>query len=601
MTNLQIWQIYYDENSKNCLDPGFIPYDNTGKSTFFFENEVIIDIWRSQRKIWQKSNYVGVLSWRFKEKTNLTSEFVLNFVDEYPNKDVYSLSPVRMNQLPSHYSETGFNKVIDLCEIVDRHNVFPFKLAGYSPKYGKDFRCYCNFFICRPEIFDDYVENYLLKLYNWMRTCNDENLLDMLSRLIPHRNQLYTFHTFLMEGLFERYVAHKEYTFEYIQEEYKPAITKSNVFKRLQNISGIRKRAPKKPIHEGVNLIGFINGDFGLGESCRMIKQSLDSEKIPHVVNEVIADRHKLSDHYETTRIQKYQTNLIVINPDNISLLPKNYMTDKYNIGVWFWELETLPSLWKKIAIEFDEIWTASSFLFDVFKKQLPHTVIKMIKPPISIPPILDKNECKDMLGIGTNTFLCSFVFDCYSDCYRKNPVGVIEAFKKCFTDGQDCKLIIKSQNATDPELAMLIAAIDNDKRIQHISNFYSREEMNVLMNATDVYISLHRSEGFGLSLMEAILLGKPTVSTNYSGNTDFCKTEWCELVDFDMIDVDQKSRLYRIIMANEPARWADPITEDAAMKLKKIYDNLETYNEKAKIGMQWILDNYNTNSLVFV
>lgn len=214
---LAIWQIFFDDNSFSCLDKGLIPYDNRNNLTLFFEGEVIIDVYDNQKERWKKSDYVGVLSWRFKEKTNLTYELIANHIrNSKSNVDIYNLLPISYDGFNSPFSEVGFLNTRSICKIIDKHNLFPFKLHGYNSNGTTKFRSFCNYYICKPEIFEDFVNNYFKKLFMWLQTCNDPDLLNDLRIMITHRGQLYPIHPFLMEGLFECYVEYKQCSFERI-------------------------------------------------------------------------------------------------------------------------------------------------------------------------------------------------------------------------------------------------------------------------------------------------------------------------------------------------------------------------------------------------
>ncbi len=222
--NISIWQIYFDQTSLSKIDSGFIPYSNIDKETIFFENEVIIDIFKNHKPVWGKSDYAGVLSWRFKDKTGLTlSDIKNNINDSAQRKDVYSLPPASYYSLPHFHLINGFENVIALCQLVDKHKVFQFNMV-VSDKDVR-FKAFCNYWICKPEIFSDYVENYLIKLCDWLQTCNDPELISQLSKLIKYRGQLYTAHVFLLEILFERYVQYKGYSYDYIVH---PSLKKTN-------------------------------------------------------------------------------------------------------------------------------------------------------------------------------------------------------------------------------------------------------------------------------------------------------------------------------------------------------------------------------------
>lgn len=349
-------------------------------------------------------------------------------------------------------------------------------------------------------------------------------------------------------------------------------------------------------INTGVNICGFTCGGFGISVIATSIISALDRLRVPYIINSFIPPSHTGINNKKSIK-QKYQSNIICCNPDTLKLLPSNYLSNKYNIGIWSWELETIPDNWKYQARLFDEIWVISDFMYNSLSKIIPNK-IKKINIPIANRDILDKQTCKNIVNIESDEFLCLFIFDYLSDQNRKNPEAVIETFKKCFNNNEKCKLIIKSQNGNNVDLKLIESYINGDNRIIHISDFYNFDDTNILLNAADVYISLHRSEGLGLTLMESIILEKPVLCTNYSGNIDFCKKEWCMLVDYDIVNVHQSSLYNNLLGKHQHKFWADPIIKDAIKKLLIIYNNQEEYIEKSKIGKEWILKNYNISIL---
>jgi hypothetical protein len=365
-----------------------------------------------------------------------------------------------------------------------------------------------------------------------------------------------------------------------------------NIFSKLT----CKYNLPKN--NEGVNLCGFINGNFGLGKYSKGIKKSLEKLSINHNMNEIIANCHNYKKKINVTKINNYDKNILVFNPDNtLKLLNDDYLKNKYNIGVWFWELNELPEIWLKNSINYSEVWAPTDFLFNVFKNNLSKDIkIVRVDFPVINPKKLNKNESKKHFGINDDEFLCLFIFDFLSDLYRKNPYAVIETFKNTFTNNEKCKLIIKSHNGKPNQIKKMLEFIKNDERIIFINESFNENKLNILLNSSDVYISLHRSEGLGLTLMESILLEKPTLCTNYSGNIDFCLPEWSELVDYKLIEVSDKS-FYNKLSVLKNQFWADPSIEDASIKLRKIYENYPKYVEKSKLGKKFILEKYNEKS----
>jgi hypothetical protein len=213
MKNLAIWQIYFDDESLNELDKGFIPYSNENKATEFFENDVIIDVWRNHKHIWEKADYVGVLSWRFREKTNITSLDVVKRANEI-DTDVISMSPTTLNNVKSSLNLI-FN---EMCKIIDKYDILPMRMTKQDCDSRGELRNYCNFFICKPNVFDDYVKNYLYPLREFLNDCKDEDLAWILrEKRTMHRGKPHLIHTFFLESLFERYVEHKKCSYKVIE------------------------------------------------------------------------------------------------------------------------------------------------------------------------------------------------------------------------------------------------------------------------------------------------------------------------------------------------------------------------------------------------
>jgi glycosyltransferase involved in cell wall biosynthesis len=346
---------------------------------------------------------------------------------------------------------------------------------------------------------------------------------------------------------------------------------------------------------EGVNLCGFINANFGIARACQLIKDGLEKNALNHHVNVHYPNEKEPVYRYKASLTYPYTRNILVMNPEgSLTLLPKDYLQGRYNIGVWYWEMPEMPESWKRNAALFSEVWATTDFLRDVFRRNLgDSTRVSRINLPVEVPEKVDTDRAKESFGIAPDEFLCLFVFDYQSDVYRKNPFAVIDTFRKCFADNGKARLIIKSINAKEADVRTMEAAIDGDARILHLRERFDPERQNLLMNASDVYISLHRSEGLGLTLMESILLEKPTLCTGYSGNVDFCRPEWSELVDFEMVDVCDESFYRQLYDGENRLLWAEPDTDDAAAKLRRIHAQHEAYRARAAKGRAWILEHY--------
>jgi hypothetical protein len=215
MQNVQdnlILQIYYDDNSKKHLDRGFIPYDNSQKLTDLYENQVIIELYYNITNSNKKYNYVGVLSWRFFEKTRLRSEEVYRFIDKC-DKDVILLTPKNLMNYSHPFSKNGFLSSQDICKLIDEENIFSVKLDGFNDKKCVSF---CNYVLYKQEIFIEYVEKYLLKVYNLL---NKDKFKKILNAKIEHRNSLYPVLPFFFESLPQFFIINENKSFDYIFKE----------------------------------------------------------------------------------------------------------------------------------------------------------------------------------------------------------------------------------------------------------------------------------------------------------------------------------------------------------------------------------------------
>jgi glycosyltransferase involved in cell wall biosynthesis len=188
---------------------------------------------------------------------------------------------------------------------------------------------------------------------------------------------------------------------------------------------------------------------------------------------------------------------------------------------VWFWEVEDFPELFHGAFNYVDEIWVASDFMRETFLKVSPKPVFKFRLPVLT--PQVDPSLSRSDLNL-PDRFIFLFSFDFLSVLERKNPLGLIKAFTGAFSNGEGPVLFIKTINGDKRRLEMekLRYAARGRSDIILMDGYISLIENNTLTVLSDCYVSLHRSEGFGLTIAEAMALGKPTIATGYSGNLEF-------------------------------------------------------------------------------
>jgi glycosyltransferase involved in cell wall biosynthesis/SAM-dependent methyltransferase len=347
----------------------------------------------------------------------------------------------------------------------------------------------------------------------------------------------------------------------------------------------------------GVNVAGFLRGGLGLGQAARLYVEALRDAGVPVGTTtidvrmpEVSGASAKTTDFAELRTEEKLPFNLVCVNapelPGFVVEAGEQFFEDRYTIGVWAWETDVVPASWDRAFLLVDEIWVYSSYVVELLSHAAPCPVVR-VPLPITAPVVRDDVELSMDLPDGF-TFL--FLFDFFSTLQRKNPLGLIDAFSRAFAPGEGPHLLIKSFNGDyKPEaLAHLQEAAGSRPDIHIVDRFVSEAERAVLMDRCDAYVSLHRSEGFGLTLGEAMALGKPVVGTAYGGNLDFMSPENSYLVRHDMTTVGPEGENY-------PAagRWAEPDLDHAAALMREVWTERAEARRRGERGRADIADRF--------
>lgn len=337
----------------------------------------------------------------------------------------------------------------------------------------------------------------------------------------------------------------------------------------------------------GVNLIGNICAESGLGQSCRLVASALDKTGFPlsiYKYEQLGAEGQ--GDHSWENRLSKelpYDVNLIHINPHELGLAfiqqDASVWNYRYNIGYWLWELEEFPDEWIPCFQCLDEIWAPSEFICNAIRKK---TTLPVRCMPYHVDVSIGTIYEREHFGIPEDKFLYLMMYDQSSCMERKNPIGVLNAFKKAFgKENQSVGLVIKINNPTPESKKQIRSVLDGYTNVYLIEETLSRDEVNSLTKCVDVVVSLHRAEGFGLVLAEAMLLGTPTIATNWSSNTEFMNEDVACMVDYELITIEKDMLPFKA-----GNRWADADLDQAAGYMRKLYEDevfYETIRKKAK------------------
>ena len=348
---------------------------------------------------------------------------------------------------------------------------------------------------------------------------------------------------------------------------------------------------PDKNRPFGVNVVGNFASETGVGEAVRASLRALQAASIPYVINNV-ADPNAANlamPIQESDQNNPHSANLIHLNFDIVPEFAKRkgklYFAGRYNIGCWFWELSEFPDIWYPIFDYFNELWASSSFIQDCLSQVSPIPVVKM---PLALAPeiLVTGDFNRSYFRIPDDKFVFLFIFDFESSIARKNPLGLIEAFKRAFNKADDVFLCLKSVHGSRhlQDFAALDLAADRQPNILLTDAVYTREEIDALVHSCDCYVSLHRSEGLGLPIAEAMRAAKPVVVTSYSGNMDFTNAENSFLVDYRLTRIEQDGPYPKGYL------WADPDIDHAAQQMRSVYANREAAAERGRRARETIL-----------
>jgi glycosyltransferase involved in cell wall biosynthesis/SAM-dependent methyltransferase len=344
----------------------------------------------------------------------------------------------------------------------------------------------------------------------------------------------------------------------------------------------------------GVNVAGFFTAELGLGEAARLLIAGLDARSIPAlpVQARLVPPCGQGAEFaYASPQDAPYPISIVCINGDLVGPFARevgdSFFAGRHTIALWWWEVGQFPDDWAAAFEHVDEVWVGSQHIHDAVAPAAPVPVVKMTMP-VALPRVPQRSRAE--LGLPEEGFLFLYVHDYHSTASRKNPVGVVEAFKRAFPRGSGAKLVVKSINAEnvmhEHDRVRLAAAGHPDVTL--IDAYVSASDKNAMIAACDCYVSLHRSEGFGLTAAEAMLLGKPVIATRYGGNLEFMTEENSYLVDWVPVKVGENAHPY-------PADgvWADPDLDQAAALMREVLADPQSARERGERGRREVAERH--------
>lgn len=325
----------------------------------------------------------------------------------------------------------------------------------------------------------------------------------------------------------------------------------------------------------GVNLSGYLDAESGMGEAARASIRSFEAAGIPLALNNVPSLLRAQDHAYRGAFVDEnpHPFNLVHLNADNMGWFAarrgRRYFRDRYTIGFWFWELATFRDEWVPFFGYVDEVWAATEFVRAAIQEKTSLPVLRM-PLPVVLPagPALGRAH----FGIPERGTVFLYAFDVSSQTERKHPLGAIRAFRGAGLRHDDAVLVLKFTNAEYDRASVRRLHEEADGlNVVMLDGYMDRAELTGLLDTADVYFSPHRSEGFGLTLLEAMALGKAVIATNYSGNVDFMTPENSYPLDYRLVPL---TRDYGPYMRG--AVWAEPDLEHAARLVRQVVEHPE-------------------------
>ncbi|WP_374469841.1 glycosyltransferase family 4 protein [Phenylobacterium sp.] len=329
-----------------------------------------------------------------------------------------------------------------------------------------------------------------------------------------------------------------------------------------------------------VTVVGYPFSPAGMGEHLRVTLRALQAAGLTVRLVDVAQTRSLpdpawagLGDLLVT---ELGSLNVFCVNGDEadrvVERLGRAAFDAAVNVIYPAWELARYPEAYARAVSRFDEVWAPSAFVRDAIDGAVDrpvHTIPLAVEPA---PPPAALGRL--WFGVPEGRFTVLFFFDFASHPARKNPEAVLAAVERLLARRPDADLhcVIKVRGVPPTRAARdafeaRVAALGD--RAQVLGGDFSDEEMRALIAACDVFVSLHRSEGFGRGPAEAMALGRPTIATGYSGNVDFMPPSAALLVDYALTPVPPGAYPH-----GEGQVWAEPSVEHASRLIEQLLDD---------------------------
>jgi glycosyltransferase involved in cell wall biosynthesis len=244
-----------------------------------------------------------------------------------------------------------------------------------------------------------------------------------------------------------------------------------------------------------------------------------------------------------------------------------DWFHDSYRIGLWVWELDQFPGDWKFALDIVHEIWTPSLFSANALRRgtDLP---VRVVPHAVDCPEVSPLSRTE--FGVREDQFLGLAIMDLAACPDRKNPLAHVRAWTLAFGNDTSCHLLMKVRFKKNTTFARreLLREIGRAKNITLVEQVFSDRDMAAFQRMADVYLSLHRAEGYGLNIHEMLELGVPTLATAWSGNMDYMgRYPHSVPVPYELVPYKDRTFAYQ----GADLAWAEPDIKFSARALREI------------------------------
>jgi glycosyltransferase involved in cell wall biosynthesis len=341
----------------------------------------------------------------------------------------------------------------------------------------------------------------------------------------------------------------------------------------------------------GINFYGHVSGNFGLAVAARSTLRALREKGVEVCVVDIDAGTGRSG--HDTTYaalacgdpagrlpVSLFHTNPTDVLSYSVEIPSRTWEPDRLRVLVPFWELPKIPEgLWTEFISAMDLVMAPTLFVAENIRKSCPDAQVIHYPQAVFLPDGVRRDRAR--FGLPEDAFVCVTVMDASSGFERKNPIASVEAFTRAFEglSASDVRLVVKMNDRRgakgfSAQIDAFRAQAEADPRIVVIEESMTYVDVLSLNASADVLLSLHRAEGLGLNLMEAMSLGTVVVGTGWSGNMDFMTPENSAIVPFEEVAVSSLHPSYAPSVIGEGQYWVDPDVAVAAQRLRALFDD---------------------------